>query len=82
MLKFQAFFLWFLETNVLVGSEKECLTVMEICGPTKCMAALIVCFYSIIVIMLHYLFIACLERFKSKIMTNSFSRNGILSSPE
>ena len=29
LLYFQACFLWFLETNVLLGLEKECLKVME-----------------------------------------------------
>ena len=34
--------------------------------------------YSISVIMFHYLFMACLKCFKSKIAANNFSRNGIM----
>ena len=34
--------------------------------------------YSISVIMFHYLFMACLKCFKSKIAANNFSRNGLM----
>ena len=42
-----------------------------ICGTTKFMTTLI-SVYCIIVILFHYLFMACLERLKSKIMTTDF----------
>ena len=47
-----------------------------ICGTTKFMTTLI-SVYCIIVILFHYLFMACLERLKSKIMTTDFKSQKI-----